>query len=133
MMGSFMRGLSVVLLSGLMLGGTQSPPVLTDPGRQISFINDPKKYPLCVPRGELNSTILTSSRNGYREAMNQLLNTAAGLGSTHVSIDSSESNAIVTKIGGTSYFCPEDFAQQPSDQIMNRDNLIIVDDPILSN
>ena len=111
-MGSYMRELSVILLSGLMFGCTQSAVILTEPGRQIGFMNDPKKYPLCVPRGALNSTVLTSSRNGYREAMNQLLNTAAGMGATHISIDSSESNAIVTKIEGTSYFCPEDFAQQ---------------------
>ena len=128
-MGSYMRQLSVILLSGLMFGCTQSEVILTEPGRQIGFMNDPKKYPLCVPRGALNSTVLTSSRNGYREAMNQLLNTAAGMGATHISIDSSESNAIVTKIEGTSYFCPDDFAQQPIGKIMSRDNLIILDDP----
>ena len=128
-MGSYMRQLSVILLGGLMFGCTQSEVILTEPGRQIGFMNDPKKYPLCVQRGALNSTVLTSSRNGYREAMNQLLNTAAGMGATHISIDSSESNAIVTKIAGTSYFCPDDFAQQPIDKIMNRDNLIILDDP----
>ena len=124
-----MRQLSVILLSGLMFGCTQSEVILTEPGRQIGFMKDPKQYPLCVPRGALNSTVLTSSRNGYREAMNQLLNTAAGMGATHISIDSSESNAIVTKLEGTSYFCPDDFAQQPIDKIMNRDNLIILDDP----
>ena len=128
-MGVYMRQLSVILLSGLMFGCTQSEVILTEPGRQIGFMNDPKKYPLCVPRGALNSTVLTSSRNGYREAMNQLLNTAAGMGATHISIDSSESNAIVTKIEGTSYFCPDDFAQQPIGKIMSRDNLIILDDP----
>ena len=128
-MGSYMRQLSVILLSGLMFGCTQSEVILTEPGRQIGFMNDAKKYPLCVPRGALDSTVLTSSRNGYREAMNQLLNTAAGMGATHISIDSSESNAIVTKIEGTSYFCPDDFAQQPIDKIMSRDNLIILDDP----
>ena len=128
-MGSYMRQLSVIFLGGLMFGCSQSAVVLTEPGREIGFINAPKKYPLCVPRGALNSTVLTSSRNGYREAMNQLLNTAAGMGATHISINSSESNAIVTKIKGTSYFWPEDFVQQPSDQIMNRDNLIILDDP----
>ena len=128
-MGVYMRQLSVILLSGLMFGCTQSEVTLTEPGRQIGFMNDPKKYPLCVPLVTLNSTVLTSSRNGYREAMNQLLNTAAGMGATHISIDSSESNAIVTKIEGTSYFCPDDFAQQPIDKIMSRDNLIILDDP----
>lgn len=128
-MESYMRQLSVIILSGLMFGCTQSAVILTEPGRQIGFMNDPKKYPLCVPRGALNSTVLTSSRNGYREAMNQLLNTAAGMGATHISIDSSKSNAIVSKIEGKSYFCPKDFAQQPIDKIMNRDNLIILDDP----
>ena len=128
-MGIYVRELLLILLIGIMFSCTQSPVILTEPGREIGFVNDPKKYPLCVPRGALNSTVLTSSRNGYREAMNQLLNTAAGMGATHISINSSESNAIVTKIKGTSYFCPEDFVQQPSDQIMNRDNLIILDDP----
>ena len=128
-MGNYMRQLSAILLGVLMLGCTKSAVILTEPGRQIGFMSDPKKYPLCVQRGALNSTVLTSTRNGYREAMNQLLNTAAGIGATHISIDSSESNAIVTKIEGTSYFCPEDFAQQPIDKIMNRDNLIILDDP----
>jgi hypothetical protein len=128
-MGNYMRELLLILLIGMMLGCTQSAVILTKPGREIGFVNNPKKYPLCVPRGALNSTVLQSSRNGYREAMNQLLNTAAGIGATHISINSSESNAIVTKIKGTSYFCPEDFAQQPRDQIMNRENLIILDDP----
>ena len=128
-MGNYMRQLSAILLGVLMLGCTKSAVILTEPGRLIGFMSDPKKYPLCVQRGALNSTVLTSTRNGYREAMNQLLNTAAGIGATHISIDSSESNAIVTKIEGTSYFCPEDFAQQPIDKIMNRDNLIILDDP----
>ena len=128
-MGNYMRELSLILLIGMLFGCAQSAVVLTEPGREIGFVNNPKKYPLCVPQGALNSTVLKSSRNGYREAMNQLLNTAAGIGATHISINSSESNAIVTKIKGTSYFCPEDFVQQPSDQIMNRDNLIILDDP----
>lgn len=118
------------LLIGLVGMGCSQPAImLTDVGRQIELMSEPEQYPLCTPRGDLESAVLTSSRNGYREAMNQLLNTAAGMGATHITIDSSASDSIVTKIVGRSYYCPEDFAQQPINALQNRDDLIILDDP----
>ncbi len=124
-----MRGLAILILGGMVMGCSQRAVMLTDAGEQIQLMPNPRQYPLCLPRGEINSAVLTSSRNSYQEAINQMLNTAAGMGASHITIDSSESSRVVTRIRGRGYYCPNDFAQRPAERLRRTDDLFIMDDP----
>ena len=118
----------VLLVSGFVFGCTQRNITLTEQGKKIELMLYPERFPLCAPRSSLHSMVLISSRNSYRQAMNQFLNDAASSGSTHITIDTSRSDALATEIRGRGYYCPTDYAQKSAETIQNQDALFIMDE-----
>lgn len=80
--------------------------VLTSEGERIQFFPQPEEYPQCLFIDNFRSMTLSGKDNSYQQALNKIKNKVAVYQGTHLKINTSDTDELVTTILGEGYRCP---------------------------
>lgn len=97
----------------------QIPLELTEGGNAIQLLQQPEEFPQCIYIDNFHSITLASNANSYQQALIKIKNNVAVYQGTHLTIKSSDTDDLVTRIMGEGYRCPLTESGQIQDMIIN--------------
>lgn len=83
-----------------------APIVLTAEGESVQLFLQPEEFPQCLFLDNYRAMTLAARENSYQQALNKIKNKVAIYQGTHLKINTSDTNELVTVILGEGYRCP---------------------------
>ncbi|MBF0278450.1 MAG: hypothetical protein HQM13_11685 [SAR324 cluster bacterium] len=96
----------IVIFSFLLASCYQAMITLTPEGERILLFPHPEEFPQCLFVDDFRSMTLSGRENSYQQALNKIKNKVAVYQGTHLKINTSDTDELVTTITGEGYRCP---------------------------
>ncbi len=79
---------------------------LTPQGKIVALFPHPEEYPQCLFIDNFRAMTLSGRENSYQQSLNKIKNKVAVYLGTHLKINTSDTDELVTIITGEGYRCP---------------------------
>ena len=90
----------------LLVSCYQAAITLTSEGEAVVLFPHPEEYPQCLFIDNFRSMTLSGRDNSYQQALNKIKNKVSIYQGTHLKINTSDTDELVTTIMGEGYRCP---------------------------
>ena len=101
-----LKTVGIASLFFLLVSCYQATITSTPEGAAVVLFAHPEEYPQCLFIDQFRSMTLASRDNSYQQALNKIKNRVSVYQGTHLKINTSDTDELVTTIAGEGYKCP---------------------------